>query len=288
MESPANKLRSLLEDEKILLVPGCYDALSAKLIERAEFKAAFMSGFAVSGSLLALPDTGLISYAELVAQGQNICSAVSIPVCGDGDTGFGNAINVQRTVKGYARAGFASVMIEDQEHPKRCGHTRGKQVVSREEAFMRIQAAVDTRNTEDDILIIARTDARATHGLEEALVRCQRFAEIGADIIFLEAPETVEEMEIFCRETRGYPMANMLEGGRTPILSPEILQKIGYKLAAYPLVLMNASIQALQAALQQLNQGNMPDNCISFEEVRSVVGFEEYHQKEQQYKEIPK
>ncbi len=284
MKSPANRLRSLLEDEKILLVPGCYDALSAKLIERAGFAAAFMSGFAVSGSLLGLPDTGLISYTELVTQGQNICSAVSIPVCGDGDTGFGNAINVQHTVRGYTRAGFAAIMIEDQVQPKRCGHTRGKQVVSREEAYMRIQAAVDVRNTEEDIVIIARTDARATHGFEEALVRCQKFAEIGADVIFLEAPETIEEMETFCREISGYPMANMLEGGKTPILHPSALQKMGYKLAAYPLALMNASIHASQEALKQLNQGNMPDRSVSFEEVRSVVGFEQYYQSEQKYK----
>ncbi len=194
MQSPAEKLRQLLQQPGLLVMPGCHDAISARLCEQSGFATAFMSGFAVSASRLGLPDTGLISVAELIEQGRNICSAVSIPIWGDGDTGFGNAMNIKRTVRDYARAGFACIMLEDQVAPKRCGHTRGKTVVDREEALLRIQAAVDARNEGADILIMARTDARATHGIDEAIARTRQFHELGADINFLEAPESLDEM----------------------------------------------------------------------------------------------
>jgi 2-methylisocitrate lyase-like PEP mutase family enzyme len=214
--SPATRLRELLAAPEILVMPGCYDAISARLIERAGFKTTFMGGFAVSASRIGMPDTGLISYAEMVDQGNNICSAVSIPVIGDGDTGYGNALNVQRTVRGYARAGFACVMIEDQVAPKRCGHTRGKQTVDRDEAFARVQAAVDAREAGTDILIMARTDANATEGFDEALERARTFAEIGVDITFLEAPRNEEQMRAYCEKVPGPKMANMVEQGDTP------------------------------------------------------------------------
>ncbi len=156
MTSPAIRLRELLARPEMLLITGCHDAISAKLSEQADFDAVFMSGFAVSASRLALPDTGLISYSEMLEQGRNICNAVDFPVFGDGDTGFGNAINIKRTVNGYAQAGFACIMIEDQISPKRCGHTQGKAVVERDEAYMRIRAAVDARDEGADILIMAK------------------------------------------------------------------------------------------------------------------------------------
>ena len=198
MKSKADNLRTLLAGPDILVAPACYDALSARLIQRAGFDLSFMSGFAVSAARLGLPDTGLISYGEMLEQGRNICNAVSIPVIGDGDTGYGNALNVKRTVSGYAQAGFGCVMIEDQVAPKRCGHTRGKQVVDREEAVGRIRAAVDAREEGSDILIMARTDARATNGFDEAMWRIKAFADLGADILFLEAPESEDEMRDFC------------------------------------------------------------------------------------------
>src|SRR5919107_1366972 len=167
----AERLRTLLERPGILIMPGCHDAISAKLIEEAGFELGFMSGFAVSAARLGMPDTGLISYAELVDQGANICRAVSIPLIGDGDTGFGSAQNIKRTVQGYSAAGFAAIMLEDQVAPKRCGHTEGKAVVGRDEALMRIRAAVDARAAGSDILIMARTDARACISLEEAIAR---------------------------------------------------------------------------------------------------------------------
>jgi 2-methylisocitrate lyase-like PEP mutase family enzyme len=281
--SPADRLRNALQQPGLLLMPCCFDALSARLIYEARFPLSLMSGFAVSATRLAQPDTGLISFAEMLDQLRNICTAApALPVIGDGDTGYGNAINILRTVKEYALAGAAGIMIEDQVSPKRCGHTRGKQVVSRGEARMRIRAAVDARR-ETDILIMARTDARAVHGMEEALARCHVFVEEGADIIFLEAPETREEMERFCASIPRPCMANMVSGGATPVLPPSELEAMGYKIAAYPLVLISTAVKAMQEALASL--GRNPDaGQASFDELRRLVGFPAYYELEQRYR----
>ncbi len=265
-------------------MPGCHDAMSAKLCEEAGFDTLFMSGFAVSGSRLGMPDTGLISYAEMVDQGRNICNVVSIPVFGDGDTGFGNPMNVKRTVQGYAQAGFACIMVEDQVMPKRCGHTKGKAVVSRDEALIRLQAAVDARNEGEDILIMARTDARTTDGLQEAIERSQEFVKIGADVSFLEAPESKQEMEQYCRSVQAPKMANMIEYGKTPILPPTELEAIGYKIAVYPLTLLNTSIKAMREALTALKQGSPPENILDFEDLKTAVGFPDYYEEETRYR----
>lgn len=284
MQSPADKLRKLLARPGMLLMPGCHDALSAKLCQEAGFELAFMSGFAVSGSKLGMPDTGLISYGEMIDQGRYVCNAVSVPLCGDGDTGFGNPMNVKRTVKGYAQAGFACIMIEDQVMPKRCGHTKGKAVVSRDEAFVRLQAAVDARNEGEDILIMARTDARATDGLDEAIERSQGFVEIGADISFLEAPESEDEMRQYCASVDVAKMANMIEYGKTPVLPPHQLEEIGYKIAVYPLTLLNTSILAMRTALQAIRNGNAAENIMDFEGLKSAVGFPGYYDEEMRYR----
>lgn len=257
-------------------MPCCYDALTARLIERAGFPLTFMSGFAVSASRLALPDTGLISYAEMVDQGRNICSAVAIPVIGDGDTGYGNAMNVRRTVSGYAEAGFAGVMIEDQRAPKRCGHTRGKEVVDRQEARLRVRAAAEQRDQGSGILIMARTDARATHGLDEAIHRARSFMEAGADILFVEAPCDEAELERVGREVPGAKLVNLVEGGDTPLLPPERLQELGFKIIAYPLTLLSAGVHAMQAALAELAAGKTPQDLLPFSELRELVGFDAY------------
>jgi 2-methylisocitrate lyase-like PEP mutase family enzyme len=265
-------------------MPGCHDALSARLIEEAGFELGFMSGFAVSADRLGMPDTGLISYAELADQGQNICRAVSIPLIGDGDTGFGSAQNIKRTVQGYARAGFAAIMLEDQVAPKRCGHTEGKAVVSRDEALTRVRAAVDARDEGADILIMARTDARACVGLDEAIARCQLFRASGADITFLEAPIDEREMSLYCAEVEGPKMANLIEGGKTPLLSAARLEEIGYTIAVYPLTLLNASIVAMRAALASLKQGQTPAGIMDFEDLKRAVGFPAYYAEEARYK----
>jgi 2-methylisocitrate lyase-like PEP mutase family enzyme len=284
MSTAAVRLRALLDRPGILLMPGCHDAISARLVEEAGFALGFMSGFAVSAARLAMPDTGLISYAELVDQGQNICRAVSIPLIGDGDTGFGSAQNIKRTVQGYRAAGFAAIMLEDQVAPKRCGHTEGKAVVNREEALMRVRAAVDARDAGDDILIMARTDARACVSLEEAILRARMFRDIGADITFLEAPLDEEEMRRYCAEVDGPKMANLIEGGKTPILGLPTLQAIGYKIAVFPLTLLNVSIQAMRRALRSLKTGEPPDTVMDFDQLKQAVGFPAYYAEEARYK----
>ncbi len=273
--TPAERLRALLDRPGILVMPGCHDAMSARLIQEAGFELGFMSGFAVSAARLGMPDTGLISYSEMADQGQNICRAVSIPLIGDGDTGFGSAQNIKRTVHGYARAGFAAIMLEDQVSPKRCGHTEGKAVVGRDEALTRIRAAVDARDEGAGILIMARTDARACISLEEAVDRCRLFREIGADITFLEAPLDEAEMRRYCEEVAGPKMANLIEGGKTPNLPPRQLEALGYKIAVYPLTLLNVSIQAMRLALASLARFERPAAAMEFEDLKKAVGFPE-------------
>jgi 2-methylisocitrate lyase-like PEP mutase family enzyme len=274
--SAADRLRQLLENPEIITMAACYDAMSAKLVESAGFAATFMSGFGVAATRLGLPDTGLISYGELLDQGRNICRAVAIPVLGDGDTGFGNEMNVRRTVQGYYHAGFACVMIEDQVMPKRCGHTAGKTVVDRNEALRRIKAAVDAREEGADILIMARTDARATLGIEAAIDRCRAFVDAGSDITFLEAPQSVAEMRAYCKSVSGYKMANLIETGKTPLLPIRTLEEMGYKIAVYALTLLNASIGSMQQALACLKRGETVPGLMDFKTLRQIVGFDEY------------
>ena len=283
MPSRTDALRQILAAPEIVIAPACFDALSARLVERAGFKLSFMSGFAVSAVRLGLPDTGLISYAEMVEQGRDLCGAVSIPVIGDADTGYGNALNVKRTIQGYAQAGFACAMIEDQVAPKRCGHTRGKLVVDRDEAVSRIRAAVDARDEGADILIMARTVARAPQGFDEAMWRIEAFADLGADILFLEAPESEDEMQRFCAGVPGPKMANLVEQGETPLLSPDRLQALGFKIALYPLTLMNAAMAAMNRALAALKDGQTPEQLLDFAEVQDVVGFPDYYDAERKY-----
>ncbi len=283
--SPVNRLRALLAEPGLLLMPCCFDAFSAKLIERAGFKLTFMSGFAVSAARLGLPDTGLISYGEMIDQGRNICAAVDIPVIGDADTGYGNPVNVKRTVRGYARAGFACAMVEDQLAPKRCGHTRGKQVVDRAEALARIRAAVDARDGGADLLIMARTDAIATHGLDEALGRAKAFADLGVDLLFVEGPRTEDEMAAVCRAADRPCVANLVEGGDTPLLPPARLEELGYKVACYPLTVFGAAARAMEAALAGLRSGRHPhDLLMPFKEIQDRVGFPAYDAESERYR----
>lgn len=284
----AAKLRALIDKPGIIALPGVFDALSARLAEQAGFNAAFMSGFAVSAARIGQPDTGLISYSEMVDQGRNMCAAASIPIVGDGDTGYGNAINVKRTVQGYAQAGFGCIMIEDQLAPKRCGHTRGKQVVPFADAKQRIRAACDARDelraNGGDILIMARTDANATDGYDEAVRRCHAFVEAGADITFMEAPKDEAEMRRYCADVPGPKMANMVEQGSTPYLSSAVLEEIGYKFAVWPVALMLSGVRAMQAALAQIASGEQDlSTRATFLELQAIVGFPAYYEDEKAY-----
>jgi len=284
MPSPAETLRALLAQDKLHVMPCCYDALSAKLIEQAGFDLTFMSGFATSAARIGQPDLGLMSYGEVLDQARNITETLAIPLIADGDTGYGNAMNVRRTVSGFARAGAAAVMIEDQVAPKRCGHTPGKAVVGRDEAFDRIKAAVDAREEGADILILARTDARHEHGLAEAIDRAAAFKDLGADILFVEAPKTMAEMQEICRELPGPKMANIVEGGETPDLRHEELRSIGYAIAAYPLTLMASAMKAMVTTLQQLkSDDDRSADLMDFRELRQRIGFDAYYEVSARY-----
>jgi len=284
MSAPTNELRRLLTLDTCHVMPCCWDGLSARMIADAGFPFTFMSGFAVSAARIGAPDTGLISFGEMLDQGRNICAVSSIPVIGDGDTGYGNALNVARTVDLYARAGFGAVMIEDQVSPKRCGHTKGKQVVSRKEAVMRIRAAVEAREQGADILVMARTDARHEKGLDEAIWRAKAFADLGADILFVEAPHSLDELEAITGQVPGIHMANMLEGGKTPMVSADVLHQLGYSIAAYPLTILSAAMKAMQSSLKLMAKGQHPDEALlEFDELKRLVGFDAYYEAEKNY-----
>ena len=277
-------LRQLLSVEGCRLMPCCFDGLSARLVQNAGFALTFMSGFSVAAARAALPDTGLLTVTEMLDQGRSICEAVTIPVIGDGDTGHGNVANVRRTVQQFARAGFAGLMLEDQVAPKRCGHTGVREVVSRQEALARIRAAVAARDAGDDLVIVARTDARSAlavsdgdaAALDEAIWRLNAFADLGADVLFLEAPRNEAEMERFCAQVPGWRMVNMLEEGITPLLPPQRLEDMGFRLAAYPLTLLACAAAAMQAALVDLAAGRTPTARLDFANLRALVGFDAY------------
>lgn len=284
MNKMAATLRQQIASGRFLPMPSCFDGLSAKMIEQAGFDLSFMSGFAASASRLGAPDLGLMSYGEVLDQARNVTEASSIPVIVDGDTGYGNAMNVYRTVSGFARVGCAGVLIEDQLSPKRCGHTPGKDVVSREEAFDRIQAAVDASREDTDIVIMGRTDANHTHGLSEAIYRGQRYHELGAEIIFIEAPKSIDEMRTLCREVPGCKLANIVEGGLTPDLPMGELEEIGYQMAVYPLTLLAASMQAMKLALNHIKADTRQDaGLMDFSELRHRIGFDDYYEASSRY-----
>ena len=281
----ADKLKSLLNQKGIVVMPGCYDALSAKLIEREGLNVGFMSGFAVSSTKLGMPDAGLISFSEMAEQVRNICNVTSIPIIFDGDTGYGNAVNVYRTVRGFADAGAAAIMIEDQKWPKKCGHTKGKDVVEADEANSRIKAAVDaSKMNNKDILVMARTDAIATRGLDDAIKRMQKFSELGADILFVEAIKSKEDMKRVIKEVPGHHMINLIEDGETPLLEINELEDIGFKIAVFPLTLMSASVKTIQESLKNMKNKIYNTNVSKFSDLRDIVGFNEYYDIEDKYK----
>ncbi|MDA9806485.1 isocitrate lyase/PEP mutase family protein [Alphaproteobacteria bacterium] len=283
-KSQTEKLRELLIAKEFIPVPSCFDTLSAKLIEQANFDVTFMSGFAASASRIGSPDLGLMTFSEVFDQANNICNAINIPMIVDGDTGYGNAMNVRRTLKECAKAGCAGILIEDQLAPKRCGHTPGKDVVGRDEAFDRIRAANDMRNEGYDILIMARTDANHTHGLNEAIERAQKFFDLGADILFVEAPKNKNEMITICNEVPGHKIANIVEGGITPNLSMRELSDIGYKMAVYPLTVMSSAIKAMIKSLDLLMKDeDRSDLLIDFKDLRKRVGFDDYYEISSKY-----
>ncbi|KAL4922381.1 Pyruvate/Phosphoenolpyruvate kinase-like domain-containing protein [Aspergillus aurantiobrunneus] len=285
----ASKLRSMIleahdDPSKILAHVCSYDALSSKLCEEAGFPAVFLAGYAMASSL-ALPDTGYIAFQEVAAKIQEVVRAVSVPVIADGDTGYGSAMNVRRTVEGFAVAGAAGVMIEDQTWPKRCGHTQGKSVVSRDEAYARWRAAVDARNEGLDIWVLARTDA-LIHGYDEALARAREAIALGVDAVFVEALPDRAAMARLRRDLDFPVFANIIEGGKTENVSAAELAGMGFSAVAYPWTLVAAKLKGVREALEGVKGSfgrGAPPVILGYAEVCEGVGFDWYYALEERY-----
>ena len=280
-------LRRLLKEEEVLLAPGCFNALSARLIEQSGFEAIYVSGAAVAGNFLGYPDIGLTTMNDVLENARNIVRVTGLPVICDADTGFGNAINMMRTVREFESAGLAGMQIEDQVMPKKCGHTEGKLLISKAEMVQKVKAAVDARQDPDFVLVV-RTDAIAVNGLGDALDRAKVYQEAGADVIFVEAPRTVEEMRRICATIRAPLLANMVEGGgKTPVLPLEELKKIGYRLVIYPVSAHMAAIKAMQEVLAVLKQegttARFASRMVPFQEMFEVVGRSNFTALEKKY-----
>lgn len=261
------RLRELLNQPGIVIAPGAYDALSARLIEQAGFDVVYMTGSGAANSLLGQPDLGLTTMTEMANQASRICAAVGLPVVADADTGYGGLLNVRRTIQEYERAGVAGLHLEDQVLPKRCGHFEAKEVIPLEEMVAKIRAALASRG-DPNLLIIARTDARAVEGFEAALRRARAYQEAGADALFIEAPRTSDELRTIGRSFQVPLIANMVEGGSTPLLSAAELEALGFKLVLHAGTLARAAARAVQEILQHLRthgtvQG-VEDRLISF------------------------
>ncbi len=272
-------LRQLLDANDILVIPGVYDALSAVIARQAGFKALYMTGFGVAGSLLGKPDIGLVTASEMTERARQIADAAELlPVIADGDTGYGNEYNVERLVIGYQQAGIQCIQLEDQVSPKRCGHMENKQVVDIGQAAARIAAAARARSSRE-FLIMARTDSRATHGLDEALRRGAAFVNAGADILFVEAPVSVAELERIKGEFSDVPLvANLVEEGKTPLLSVDQLQELGYKIALRPITSLLAVARTLQKSYQAVLTGESVSKAerLTFQAYNSLVGLDRY------------
>lgn len=283
---PTTRLRQLIARPGGVVTPGAYDALSALAVEAAGFEAVFLTGFGVAASLLGRPDIGLTTLPEVAQVARNMVRAVSIPVIADADTGYGGPLNVMRTVEELEAAGVAGIMLEDQVWPKRCGHMAGKQVVPAAEHAAKIRAAVAARRN-PDLVIIARTDARGPLGLEEAIARGRLYAEAGADVIFIEAPESVEELRRIAAAFAHVPlMANMVEHGRTPLLPVPELQAMGFRLIAFPVTALFAAAHALLEALRHLRvhgtSAGLEDRMLSFTAFTDLVELPKLRALEEQ------
>jgi 2,3-dimethylmalate lyase len=279
------RLKQLIEAPEIVVIPGVPDALCARIAQQEGFQAVFVGGYASTASLLGLPDVGLLTMTEMVEQAHRICGAIDIPVFADGDTGHGNVTNVARTMREFERAGVAAIFFEDQVAPKRCGHMSGKQVIPTEEMVSKIHSAIDAR-VDPDLTIMARTDALAVEGVDRAIERAHRYVEAGARMVFVESPESVDQMRRIVREIDVPQLANMLPGGRTPTLTTAELQAIGFAAAAHPTSLTYAIASTAQRMLRELiatgATRNAETQMMRFEEFNKLVGLPEIRAREAQ------
>jgi 2-methylisocitrate lyase-like PEP mutase family enzyme len=279
-------LKQLFKRDRLLVAPGCFDGLSARLVEEAGFEAAYLSGGAVARSM-GIPDIGLVTMSEVIDRAAQVVAAVKIPIIADADTGYGNAVNLVRSVREFERTGVAAIHIEDQITPKRCGHLDGKEVIPLAEMEKKLQAALASRS-DPDFSIIARTDARGVHGFDDAISRGRAFAKLGVDAIFVEAPQSEAELEEIPRALPDVPLlVNVFKGGKTPMLPVERLQQMGYRIAIYPSETQRAAIHAMRQALGLLKREGttekMDDALTTFKERDKVVGLDEWQQLEKQY-----
>ncbi|MEH1847042.1 MAG: oxaloacetate decarboxylase [Nostoc sp.] len=285
--SSSQKLRQLLARPEIIVIPGVYDCLGAKLVEQTGFEVVVTSGFGIAASTLGLPDYGFVTATEMLYSVGRIAQSVNIPLIADLDTGYGNALNVVRTIKDAVQLGVAGVLLEDQEWPKKCGHFEGKRVISQAEHVGKIRAAVEARG-DSGLVIIARTDARASLGLEEAIARGRAYIAAGADILFVEAPQSIEELKAIAAAFPDVPLvANIVEGGKTPEVSVAKLQQLGFKIVFFPLTALLAVTKVMTTCFLHLKeQGTtteLPD-LVSFQDFQKLVGVSEYLQIEQKFK----
>lgn len=285
----SKKLSDLLKQDGIILAPGCYDSLSARIIEKAGFECAYMTGYGTSAGLLGKPDMGFLSMDEMICNASRIVSAIDIPLIVDADTGYGNPLNVIRTVREYEKAGVSAIHIEDQVMPKRCGHMEGKELVPCEEMVQKIRAAIDSRKSKD-FKIIARTDARAVMGLDEAVRRGKLYRDAGADIIFIESPYTIDEFKIIAKEIDAPLLANMAEGAKSPMLSAKELAEIGYKIVIYPVGLLFAAAKAMMNLADEIKNKGTDRECLnsicSFKKFNEFMDMPVYNEISQKYKSI--
>src|SRR5580765_5402285 len=284
--NPRQVLKQLLKRDKLLVAPGCFDGLSARLVEDAGFEAAYLSGGAVARSM-GIPDIGLVTMSEVIERAVQVISTVRIPVIADADTGYGNAVNLVRTVREFERTGAAAIHIEDQITPKRCGHLDGKEVIPLSEMEMKLAAALNTRS-DPDFCIIARTDARGVNGFDDAIERARAFAKLGVDAIFVEAPQSEEELAEIPRRIPDVPLlVNVFKGGKTPMLPMQRLEQMGYRIAIYPSETQRAAIHAMRTTLATLKREGTTESIdamlTTFKERDRVVALDDWQKIERQF-----
>ncbi len=289
MKNPKTKrLREMFEAPGLLVAPGAHDALTAKIIELVGFNVAFHTGYGTSATLLGAPDIGLVSFYEMVERVKYIAHAVNIPIFADGDTGYGSVVNVQRTVKEYIWAGASGMFIEDQLWPKRCGHLEGKELIPKDEMIAKIRAAHDTKMEEDpDFILGARTDAIAIEGFKSAIERANAYIDAGADFIFLDAPETEEQVRAIPHLVNAPSMLNLIEGGKTPIFSFKEIEDMGYKILAYPLTALYSATKAMITVLKSLKENGLSlkdeEKMVTFSEFSDIIGLFNFLEIEKKY-----
>ena len=271
---------------ELTVAPGVFDMISAKIADRAGFHALYMTGYGIAASHMGLPDAGLVSYSDMLGRAARICEATRTPLIADADTGFGGLLNVRHTVRGYEAAGVAAIQIEDQEFPKKCGHAPGRRVVPLDDMLRKIEVAVEARDS-DDFLVIARTDSRGSLGLDEAIRRGRAFSQAGADVVFIEAPESREEFERIGREVDAPLLANMVEGGFSPVLPAETLARLGFAIAIYPGTGFLAVAKTLEDVYGHLRTNgssiDLGTGSISIGEMHELMGFEEVWEFEKRW-----